>query len=615
MSTTEVLARKYRPRSFNDLVGQTTIAQTLSLALDSDRLAHAYLLSGLRGSGKTSTARIFAKSLVCDQGPTSKPCEVCTHCVMANEGRHIDIIEMDAASSRKIDDIRDLIEQTKYKPASARFKIFIIDEVHMLTKEAFNALLKTLEEPPAFVKFILATTDPLKLPATILSRTQHFRFKRISDNDIVNHLTHILNLENIEFEPQALNIIARSGAGSLRDSLTLLDQAIIYSKNFVDVNTVTDMLGLIDPQFMQNLFQAVFTKNKTELLGFIKQLADYEASMVIDELVAYLKDRLFAQDDRNFSTLIIERFFRILSESKSLININADGSFVLTLLFFKMIEALKIKDIDEMIASLEEDIASHPQAITKPLPVEQTSTTIVPETSPQEREPAEGRPEIQTSPPQPQAVSKNPSEVLFDTLIEKLMDRNLELGRNFTAAVTLLNYDAPTLKLQFHAPNEILEPLREHYKSIVVPFIHEVFGADTKIAIESKPWEAEKKNSERLERTPTQESTPSNDEPNINIQATQASGLTAYEPQLVSEPLQPVANPIEEKSQTVTAETIQTQTEQEDPNGSGSCVVGCGDDVPPTKSPEFDQGAILQDPIVQKAIELFGTKITIQNKV
>ena len=160
-----VLALKYRPHRFEDLVGQSTVSQTLSLALDSHRLSHAYLFSGLRGSGKTSTARIMAKALLCSNGPTSKPCEVCDNCKSANSNRHLDIIEMDAASNRGIDDIKDLIEHTKYKPSSARFKVFIIDEVHMLTTQAFNALLKTLEEPPAFVKFILATTDPLKLPS------------------------------------------------------------------------------------------------------------------------------------------------------------------------------------------------------------------------------------------------------------------------------------------------------------------------------------------------------------------------------------------------------------------------------------------------------------------
>ncbi|MDP2077745.1 MAG: DNA polymerase III subunit gamma/tau, partial [Sulfuricurvum sp.] len=254
----EVLALKYRPRRFEELIGQESISQTLSLALDTKRLSHAYLFSGLRGSGKTSTARILAKSMMCDEGPTSAPCDVCSHCMMANEGRHIDIIEMDAASSRKIDDIRDLIEHTKYRPASGKYKIFIIDEVHMLTKEAHNALLKTLEEPPEYVKFILATTDPLKLPATILSRTQHFRFKRISHPNIVHHLSHILHLENIEFDNEALDILARSGSGSLRDTLTLLDQAIIYSKGFVDVKTVADMLGLLDPSYIDTLFEAIF---------------------------------------------------------------------------------------------------------------------------------------------------------------------------------------------------------------------------------------------------------------------------------------------------------------------------------------------------------------------
>ena len=189
----QALALKYRPKNFDELIGQEAVSKSLIHALDEGRISHAYLFSGLRGSGKTSSARIFSKALVCEKGPTSRPCEVCPQCVMANESRHMDIIEMDAASHRKIDDIRELIEQTKYAPAMARYKIFIIDEVHMLTKEAFNALLKTLEEPPSYVKFILATTDPLKLPTTVLSRTQHFRFKQISKYSIVKHL---------EFYPQ-----------------------------------------------------------------------------------------------------------------------------------------------------------------------------------------------------------------------------------------------------------------------------------------------------------------------------------------------------------------------------------------------------------------------------
>jgi DNA polymerase-3 subunit gamma/tau len=349
------LARKYRPATFDDLIGQEAVSQTLSLALDGNRLSHAYLFSGLRGSGKTSTARIFAKALLCEEGATSHPCGVCTHCKMAADNSHMDIIEMDAASNRGIDDIKDLIEHTKYKPSSARYKIFIIDEVHMLTNQAFNALLKTLEEPPDFVKFILATTDPLKLPATILSRTQHFRFKKIPQNLVLKHLEHILDLEKIGYEKEALDIIARSGAGSLRDSLTLTDQAIVYSKNFVDVATVTGMLGIIEPSHLEALLNDIMAKETTKILGFINMARDYEAEMILDELTLYLKELLLAGNGK-LSPMIIERFFRVIAESKALLALGSDGEFVLSLALFKMMESLQIKDIDTMIRGLENEL-------------------------------------------------------------------------------------------------------------------------------------------------------------------------------------------------------------------------------------------------------------------
>uniref|UniRef100_UPI00404743C8 DNA polymerase III subunit gamma/tau n=1 Tax=Aliarcobacter sp. TaxID=2321116 RepID=UPI00404743C8 len=345
-----VLALKYRPHRFEDLVGQSTVSQTLSLALDSSRLSHAYLFSGLRGSGKTSTARIMAKALLCSQGPTSKPCEVCDNCKSANSNRHLDIIEMDAASNRGIDDIKDLIEHTKYKPSSARFKVFIIDEVHMLTTQAFNALLKTLEEPPGFVKFILATTDPLKLPATILSRTQHFRFNKIADSDVIHHLAHILNEENIDYEKEALEILSRSGQGSLRDTLTLLDQAIIFSKGRVTTSSVVDMLGLIDPKMMDNIFSIIL--NKGDINKIVKDLEVYEVSQICDEMAIYLKDKMLSKD-RRFDLLLFDRFFRILSDAKHLLAINSDGGFVLILTFMKMIEATNIKTIDDIINQVE----------------------------------------------------------------------------------------------------------------------------------------------------------------------------------------------------------------------------------------------------------------------
>jgi DNA polymerase-3 subunit gamma/tau len=346
-----VLALKYRPKRFEDLVGQTTISQTLSLALDSSRLSHAYLFSGLRGSGKTSTARIMAKALLCSNGPTSRPCEVCENCQSANTNKHLDIIEMDAASNRGIDDIKDLIEHTKYKPSSARFKVFIIDEVHMLTTQAFNALLKTLEEPPGFVKFILATTDPLKLPATILSRTQHFRFNKIANSDVMHHLSHILNEENIDFETDALEILTRTGQGSLRDTLTLLDQAIIFSKGKITTTAVVDMLGLIEPKLMDELFDTILKKQ--DFTKLVQELENYEISQVCDEMTIYLKQKMLEKDAK-FNILLFDRFFRILSDAKHLLAINSDGGFVLILTLSKMVEATNLKTIDEIINQVQE---------------------------------------------------------------------------------------------------------------------------------------------------------------------------------------------------------------------------------------------------------------------
>ena len=464
---THVLALKYRPSTFDKLIGQESVVQTLSLALLGDRLSHAYLFSGLRGSGKTSTARIFAKALVCEQGPTSSPCETCVHCLSANENRHIDIIEMDAASNRGIDDIRELIESTKYKPNMARFKIFIIDEVHMLTTQAFNALLKTLEEPPSYVKFILATTDPLKLPATILSRTQHFRFKQIKNADVVNHLCHILHLENIEYEKEALEMLSRAGNGSLRDTLTLLDQAIIYSKGYVTPNAVATMLGLLDSTQLERIFNAILGSHRQELLSLIKELESYECEVVIDELIVYLKNAFFEQD-RRFSTLLYERFFRILSEAKSLLYINANNGFVLSLIFFKMVEATHIKSIEEMIDSLESEKFRIPESsITKKAPLPSA------EESPLE--------EPQTQTPEPIVPAYNYQEY-FEKLCLKLADRNAQLGDCFKQNITFLGFEENVLKLSSKAQDEASLFLK-HSSGVIKHFVQELFGLETKINI------------------------------------------------------------------------------------------------------------------------------------
>lgn len=437
-----VLALKYRPKRFEDLIGQSTISQTLSLALDSNRLSHAYLFSGLRGSGKTSTARIMAKALLCSQGPTSKPCDICDNCKSANASKHLDIIEMDAASNRGIDDIKDLIEHTKYKPSSARFKVFIIDEVHMLTTQAFNALLKTLEEPPGFVKFILATTDPLKLPATILSRTQHFRFNKIAQSDVVHHLSYILNKENIDFEQNALEILARSGQGSLRDTLTLLDQSIIFSKGKVNTTSVVDMLGLIDPKMMDNIFSMIL--NKEDITKLVKELEVYEVSQICDEMTIYLKDKMLSRDNK-FDLLLFDRFFRILSDAKQLLAINSDGTFVLILTFMKMIEATNLRTIDDIINQVEKIEPKKELISEKTTPIIESSLVKNPEI------------------PQKEVVKEKVNTLIIEeeTKIEEvtafdevLIQTNNIIDLGITNSIETINYSTPFDELPITKPIE-----------------------------------------------------------------------------------------------------------------------------------------------------------------
>lgn len=436
----KVLALKYRPQRFEDLVGQSTVSQTLSLALDLNRLSHAYLFSGLRGSGKTSTARIMAKALLCSNGPTSKPCEVCPNCISANSNRHLDIIEMDAASNRGIDDIKDLIEHTKYKPSSARFKVFIIDEVHMLTTQAFNALLKTLEEPPGFVKFILATTDPLKLPATILSRTQHFRFNKIAFSDVIHHLSHILNEENIDFEKEALEILARSGQGSLRDTLTLLDQAIIFSKGKVNTTSVVDMLGLIDPKLMDNIFSIIL--NKGDVNDIIKELEIYEVSQICDEMTIYLKDKMMSKD-RRFDLLLFDRFFRILSDAKHLLAINSDGTFVLILTFMKMIEATNLKSIDDIINQVEKIEPKKELIIEKPVVKKEEKIEEI---------------KIQEKTLIIEEETKIEEVTAFD---EVLIQTNNIVDLGITNSIEIINYSTPFDELPIEKPVLVQETVKE----------------------------------------------------------------------------------------------------------------------------------------------------------
>ena len=444
----QALALKYRPKNFDELIGQEAVSKSLTHALDENRVSHAYLFSGLRGSGKTSSARIFAKALVCEKGPTSRPCEVCAQCVMANESRHMDIIEMDAASHRKIDDIRELIEQTKYAPTAARYKIFIIDEVHMLTKEAFNALLKTLEEPPSYVKFILATTDPLKLPTTVLSRTQHFRFKQISRYEIVKHLEFILSKEGVSYEREALEILARSGGGSLRDTLTLLDQAIIYGAGNITKSSVAEMLGLLDPSRIEQIIEHVANADKNAIRVLVTELETYEPEMIIDEILANLKQR-FLDNDPKFSLLIYERFFRILAQAKSMLSVSSDNGFVLMLMLFMMIEALNLQDIDEAIK----------------LAKSESSVAVI--------EPKAGVSE------QILAVKEAP-KTPYEQFVAKIYDRSFELGEIFKNHISFSFLNENELGLIVNATGDELAFFKKSW-GVMHEILHTIFGKKIKI--------------------------------------------------------------------------------------------------------------------------------------
>lgn len=271
----QVLARKWRPRSFGEMVGQEHVLKALVNALDHNRLHHAYLFTGTRGVGKTTVARILAKCLNCETGVGSTPCGTCSACVEINEGRFVDLIEVDAASRTKVEDTRELLDNVQYSPTNGRFKIYLIDEVHMLSNSSFNALLKTLEEPPAHVKFLLATTDPQKLPATILSRCLQFNLKNMSPEKIVQHLQNILQEEMVPFDDPALWQLARSADGSMRDALSLTDQAIAFGNGKLSEVDVTSMLGTIDHKFIQNILEALISLDGQKLLTTVSTFAEH----------------------------------------------------------------------------------------------------------------------------------------------------------------------------------------------------------------------------------------------------------------------------------------------------------------------------------------------------
>lgn len=354
MPETSVLARKWRPRTFAQLAGQEHVVRALSNALSQNRLHHAYLFTGTRGVGKTTIARIFAKSLNCLSGVTDTPCGECSACKEIDSGRFVDLIELDAASNTQVDNMRELLESALYAPTSGRFKVYIIDEVHMLSKSAFNAMLKTLEEPPGYVKFILATTDPQKIPVTILSRCLQFNLKQLPPSLIAARLQYVLEQEQLTFEPAAVNLVARAAQGSMRDALSLMDQAIAFSDGNVEEAVVRTMLGAIDHGFLFDLLAALRDQNGIKVLEIADNMAERSVAFdgALQELATLLHRLVLAQtvpqaipDDelerarllelaQAFSPEDIQLFYQIVIHGRNEIDLAPDeyAGFTMTLL-------------------------------------------------------------------------------------------------------------------------------------------------------------------------------------------------------------------------------------------------------------------------------------------
>ncbi|WP_324807948.1 DNA polymerase III subunit gamma/tau [Sphingomonas sp. LY29] len=373
-----VLARKYRPQTFAELIGQDAMVTTLANAIERGRIAHAFLLTGVRGVGKTSTARLVAKALNCigpdgQGGPTINPCGVCEPCRAIAEGRHIDVIEMDAASHTGVDDVREIIEAVRYAAVSARYKIYIIDEVHMLSKNAFNALLKTLEEPPAHVKFLFATTEVNKVPVTVLSRCQRFDLRRIPADSLAQHFARVAEAESVEVEPEALQAIARAAEGSARDGLSILDQAIAHGEGKVTAAQVRDMLGAADRGRIRRLLDTLLSGDAAATLGQLDEahaLGIEPASLLRGlmeslhavtrskaggsaDLLASVEEREAAADvAARLSWGHIHRLWQLLLKGLQDVGVAPDPQEAATMALLRLIHALDMPDPSALAAML-----------------------------------------------------------------------------------------------------------------------------------------------------------------------------------------------------------------------------------------------------------------------
>ena len=465
----QVLARKWRPQTFQDVVGQEVVTRTLKNAIAHDRVAPAFLFSGVRGVGKTSSARILAMALNCQKGLSEDPCGECDSCREIAASNSLDVLEIDAASNTGIDSIREIRESVRYQAARDRFKIFIIDEVHMLSKGAFNALLKTLEEPPSHVKFVLATTEFHKIPETIASRCQHFEFKRIPFSIIVQRLRQICDEEKAEVSDYALQAVASAAQGSMRDGLSALDRILAFAGSAVDDQDVMSLLGALDDRVVIELIKKVIAQDRDELLRRLTELAEsgVEAQNVVRKLLGHVRNltvcKIAGWDERllqlpdsfrqdlvsqaeGISHLELIRFYDLLVRVEDEMRLHHNPHLHLEMALMRLVELAGLSDLEEVIANLQSGESGGPRSVQRSrgeTPVQPGQTAPA---EPQQRrelssDPAEAEPE------QKRELSPASGEVV-DQLLSRLQKENLPLHATLNHAREM-THEEDTLKIVF----------------------------------------------------------------------------------------------------------------------------------------------------------------------
>jgi DNA polymerase-3 subunit gamma/tau len=502
----QVLARKWRPKTFQELVGQEHVVRALSNALQQQRLHHAYLFTGTRGVGKTTLARILAKALNCETGITAEPCGICSACTEIDKGRFVDLLEVDAASNTKVDQMRDLLENAQYAPTVARFKVFIIDEVHMLSTSSFNAMLKTLEEPPAHVKFILATTDPQKMPVTVLSRCLQFNLRQMPATSITEHLQAVLQKESISAESVALQLIARAASGSMRDALSLLDQAIAYGSGAVHEAEVRAMLGAIDQSYLFTLLQALARQDGVGLLAVAHSMEERSLSFdaALGELALLLHQIALAQSvpdaiptdlpERSqildlaalFKPEDIQLYYQIALLGRRDLGLAPDeyagfSMCLLRMLAFAPNDAQMPRQASTPVPSQE----ANPPPVVQP----KTSATPLAEL---EKAPATYTPQKETLPEKPQAVQQATTEIRPSEPVASTFDGNWRglvdtlklsgMARMLAQNCALVAFDSQQMRLS--VPPEHKHLLDNTYQEKLRATLKEHFGKQMHVTIE-----------------------------------------------------------------------------------------------------------------------------------